>query len=147
MDTTGILVSLILTVVLIPLSALLLMLTTMMFKLSDKSYKTAIKITLIIGVVRFVLDLIAKLIENTAVSLTIGVISFIGVSIVLALFLVKNNYNLEWGKAALVWLVWLVLSIILYLIIAFIVGIVLLAVGLGALAAAGGAGALQGGFA
>lgn len=106
-------------VIMVPLSALLLMFSTKIFKLSDQSYKTAIITTLIIYVISFVLSLIGMF----AATLILSVISII-VMVVLGLWLIKTRYKLEWGKAALVWLVWFIFTLIASSIVGFIVGMI-----------------------
>ena len=55
------------------------------------------------------------------------------VSILLAAWLIKTNYNLDWGKSLLVWLVWFAFSVVAAIVIGIIVGIVFVAVGLSAI--------------
>jgi len=104
------------------LSALVLMFVAMMFKLSDKKYKTALKITAIVGVIGIVFNVLAYLIPSAAVAL--GVLSLIIGSIIVAIWLIKKTYKLEWGKSLLVWLVWIVLEIV----VAFIIGLIIAAI-------------------
>lgn len=121
---------LITTAVMIPLNALLLMLSTKIFKLADSSYKTAIKIALIVGVIGLVLNFVGTAIGTFGFAITI--LNWVAISILLAAYLVKTNYNIEWGKAWLVWLVWFAFSIVL----GIVVGIVMVFV-IGAIFAAG----------
>ncbi|MFH1052801.1 MAG: hypothetical protein V1740_00115 [Candidatus Woesearchaeota archaeon] len=131
--------SLIMTVVTIFIGALLLMLSAKIFKLKDQSYMTALYITTILGIVGFLIGLLSLL--GSSFILIAGVIGFI-VGIILGIYLIKIKYDLDWGKAVLVWLVYFVLSLIVGFVIAFILGILFMAIGLGALGAAGGLGAL-----
>ena len=94
------------------------MLTTKIFKLADQSYKTAIKITAILGTISFVLGILSSYFKN--LSLIVMITQWVVVSILLALWMVKSFYQLDWGKALLVWLVWFVLYIILFIIIVFV---------------------------
>jgi hypothetical protein len=80
------------------------------FRLKDKSFKTPLVISLIVSVVGYVLGLI------TAINRWITLI----VVIVLAVWLVKSNYKVGWGKAILVWLVYYVLLIIAMAILGMI---------------------------
>lgn len=119
--------SLIITVVTIPLNGLLLMLTAKIFKLADQSYKTAIKLTAILGMIGFLLGILSTTIKNLSLAITIA--QWVLVSILLALWLIKSFYSLDWGKTLLVWLVWFVL----YLILAFLIGILVASVIVGLL--------------
>ncbi len=80
------------------------------FRLKDKSFKTPLVISLIVSVVSYVLGLIAVI--NKWITLI--------VVIVLAVWLVKSRYNVGWGKAILVWLVYYVLLVIAMAIIGMI---------------------------
>ena len=110
---------LIISVVMIFLGALLLMLSAKIFKLKDQSYMTALKIVAIIYVIGFVLSLIGM--ASLAVATFMTVLNFI-VMIALGIYLIKLFYKLDWGKAALTWLVWFIMSLIAGFIIAAIVG-------------------------
>ena len=119
MATSAIIQSLIITVITIPISGLLLMLTAKIFELADQSYKTAIKITAILGVINLVLGILASSIASLSLALTIA--QWVIISILLALWLIKSSYQLDWGKTLLVWLVWFVFYILLFIIIIFVV--------------------------
>ncbi len=136
----GLISSIVIAIIMIPLNALLLMISTKIFKIKDSSYKTAIMVTLILGIVSIVLQVIGYFLP--AVGKIIFWLSMAIVSIILALWLIKSKYNLDWGKSALVWLVWFVLSIVVGIILAVIVGIIMAMVFIGAIGAlAGGAAA------
>jgi len=111
----------IIAVVMIFLSALLLMLSAKIFKLKDKSYMTALKITAIVYVVNFVLALIGMF--SLSLAIVMSVLSFL-VLILLAMYLIKTFYKIAWGKAALTWLVWFILSLIVGFIIAAIMAVI-----------------------
>ena len=130
----SVIVLLISTAVTIPISALLLMLSTKFFKLSDQSYMTALKVALIVGVVSFVLSLIGSF--SLALVVITSALSFI-VSILLGIWLIKTNYSLDWQETLLVWVVWFILGLILGFIIALVLGAIFLAVGLSAATQAG----------
>ncbi len=119
--------SLIITLIIIPLNALLLMLTTKMFKIADSSYKTAIKLTAILGVLGFLIGVLSTFVKSLSFYITIA--QWILISILLAVWLIKSFYNLDWGKTLLVWLVWF----ILYIILAFLIGIIVVSVIIGLL--------------
>ena len=131
----GTLVSqLVIDIVMIFLGALLLMISTKIFKTSDSSYMSALKITAILGVISIVGSIIGNFVPTIAAIISYLVLG-LG-NIVLAVWLIKRNYSLEWGKAILVWLVWFVLSIIAAIIIGMIVAVILVAIGISAIAAA-----------
>lgn len=113
------------TVIMVIIGALLLMLSAKIFKLKDQSFKTAIKVVLILYVITFVLGLIGILSLRTA--LIMSVLNFV-VLIALGIYLIKKFYLIDWGKSVLVWLVWFILS----LIVGFIVGLILTAIFIGA---------------
>lgn len=130
MAMSDIIIQLITALITIPLNGLLLMLTTMIFKVADQSYKTAIKVTAILGAIGFVIGIIGPLTNMPSLSagLIIMVVQWVLVSILLALWLIKSNYQLDWGKTLLVWLVWFIMSIVAYFIIAMIVGVIAIGV-------------------
>jgi hypothetical protein len=80
------------------------------FRMKDKSFKTPLVISLIVSVVGYILGMI------TAINSWITLI----VVIVLAVYLVKSNYRVDWGKAILIWIVYYVLMIVAMAIIGMI---------------------------
>ncbi len=135
----GLIVSIVTQLIMIPLNALILMISTKIFKTADSSYKTAIKITAILGIVSIVFVIIGYFLPT--IGQIIVWLSLIVVSVVLALWLIKSNYSLDWGKTALVWIVWIVLSLIVAFILGLIIAFILVMIGIGALSAiAAGAG-------
>ena len=107
------------TIVMLFLSALLLLVSAKIFKLKDQTYKTALKVTLIIFVINFILGLIGLALLSVAV--VMAVLSFL-VLILGGLYLIRKYYNLDWGKAALTWIVWFILTLIAGFIISMIMG-------------------------
>ena len=136
----SILFQVVLTIILIPLDALLLMWATKMFKLSDTSYKTAFVVAVIVGGLEFVVSMLGIFVPSVAMALS--VLSFIFIGVLLGAWLIKIKYKLEWGKSFLVLLVWIALSIVLALLIGFILGIILVVIGLSAFASGSAGGAL-----
>jgi hypothetical protein len=134
----SLIIGIVTTIIMIPLNALLLMISTKIFKIKDTSYMTALKVAAILGVVSIVLSVIGNFLPT--VGQIIFWLSMIIVSIVLALWLIKSMYSLDWGKAALVWLVWFVLSLIVGFIFALIIAAIVVLVGFGGLALAATAG-------
>ena len=130
----GLIIGIVTIIIMIPLNALLLMISTKIFKIKDSSYMTAIKVACILGVVSIVLSIIGNFLPT--IGQIIFWLSMIIVSIALALWLIKSMYTLDWGKAALVWLVWFVLSLIVGFILGLIIGVIVIMIGLGALASA-----------
>jgi len=126
------LVSLITTAVFIFINALLLMISTILFKIKDRSYTSALWVTAILGAASFVVSIIALLLPPIAAGIISVLLSWIAIGIALALYLIKIKYNLDWGKAALVWLVYTVFAIIAGLIIGAILVAILVAIGLSA---------------
>ena len=110
------------TVIGIFLGALFLMLSTKIFKLKDTRYVSALFVTAITGIVGFILGLPGVFV--TALSLAMGVVSFI-VGVLLGVFLIKTKYELDWGKAILVWLVYFVITMEVMFVIALIIGAIL----------------------
>ncbi len=82
----------------IVIGAFFLWLSARVFKLHDKGFMTPLTISAIVGVVGYVLGMIPFL--NT--------LSWI-VTVVLGVWLIKDRYHVPWGKAILVWLVYVVL--------------------------------------
>ena len=81
MATDWIITSILALIISVPLSALLLMFSAKIFKLQDTSYKTAIKILVIIGVIGFILDAIIFTFLPTMV-IVLGIIQFIILNII-----------------------------------------------------------------
>jgi len=128
MATDWIITSILGLIISVPLSALLLMFSTKIFKIQDTSYKTAIKILAIIGIIGFILDAIIFTFLPTMV-IVFGIIQFVILNIILAIILIKQFYNLELKQTLLVWLVWFLFSLVLVVIIGIIIGIIAVALG------------------
>ena len=132
MALTGMFVvtSVVSTAILIFVNALLLMASTKIFKVEDSSYKSALWVTAILGLAGFIIGIVIGLLPVLAG--VIGtILTWVVVGVLLAVYLIKIKYNLDFGKAALVWLVYFVFALIAYFIIAMVLGIIFLAVGLG----------------
>lgn len=134
LNTISLISGVIIQLMMIPINAFLLMISTKIFKITDSSFKSALKIALILGVVSIIFVIIGNFIPSDY-----GIINYwltiVIVSIVLAVFLIKNIYSLDGGKSALVWLVWFVLSITAMFLVGFVVEMIVTALGIGALAA------------
>ena len=94
----------------IVVGAVFLWLSARIFTMRDKSFITPLIIVAIAGAVGFVLNLIPR----------VNYISWL-VVIVLTVLLIKMKYNKDWGKTALVWLVFTVLSLEALLILLLII--------------------------
>lgn len=125
---TSVLILLIITtIIVIPLSALLLWLTTKIFRLKDQRYKTAFLIILIILLVNLVFSLIRSLFQGyVLLNFISGIILWILISFLFAWWLIKTKYKLDWGKSFLVWLVWIIFNFILMTIASIILSIILI---------------------
>lgn len=117
--------SLILTIILTPLNALILKLTAKWFKLENTNYGIAFKIMFILAILGLIMTTIISFVSS--LSIVINVIFSI-ISIILALWLIKNNYNIEIEKAILVLIVAgiisVVISMILIIILTMLIGII-----------------------
>lgn len=109
-EAFGFMMQLVFTLIASFFSGILLWITTKLFKIPKSGFGTALMITFIVGIV------------NLLIGAIIGRIPFIGlfagvfgllVSIVLGILLIKHKYQLETGRAFLVWFVWLILSFII----------------------------------
>lgn len=111
----------------VPLSALLLKLTTKIFKIKDQSYKSAIIVVLIVFGIEFVLSCIKQLFPETfLLNWWFGIFSWILLSFLLAWLLIKKRYGLDWAKSILIWMVWAVFDTILSVVVSLlIVGFIL----------------------
>ncbi len=117
--------SLFITIILIPVTALVLKITSKIFKLENTSYGTAFKISFIFGILGIATSLLIYFMPSFT---SIIYILFAVASFVLGIWLIKSNYNIEAGKSILVLIVWEVvsflISIILILAFVFIIGII-----------------------
>lgn len=111
----GILIALVLLIVGILLSGLFLMITARLFKLKDKTYKTALIAAAIVGIVGFVIGFIP--------------VPYLGliISILLGIYLVKQFYKVDWNKAAIVGIVWFVINWVVMFLLGFLLGAGLMA--------------------
>jgi hypothetical protein len=97
----------VMSVVGIVISALFLWLSAAkIFKTKDKTWMTPLVISVIAGVVGFVLGLVPVL----------NMLSWL-VVIVLTMYLIKSKYRVDWMKSFLIWLVAAVLSFVAFFII------------------------------
>lgn len=129
-DIVNLIGSLIVTILVIPLSAFFLKITAKMFKLSDRSYGTAFKVSLIVLLVSFIYTTISNTIGySTTLTWIMGLLFLIIVAI-FNVWVIKKNYNLEWGKSSWVLLVWGIITIVVAFILAIIFSILALLIGI-----------------
>ena len=119
LTTSALIISLINSVIMIFLGAWLLQLTAKLMKLKDKGFATAFRIALILGIIGIVWTVLLLI---TLAFAMVGPV-FVLAIIVVALFLIKGAYNLDWSKTIIVAIIWAVFSIIASGIINAILGL------------------------
>jgi len=102
-------------IILVPLSALLLWLTTLIFKVKKAQYWKALIISLIVHGSNFLILYILNLFSKTAAAI-FSIISLLLISFLLAWYSIIKVYKLDLGTATLVWLVWSAFKFALWLI-------------------------------
>ncbi len=134
-ELSQILISLIATLIFIPINALILWALTKLFKLSNRKFLTALKTAAVAAAILFVAQQILGLISNAAITETAGAGLILGIGMLLFIitiiitivvnsYAVKEFYKEKIGKAFLVGAVWSVATGIIGLIIgAILVGI------------------------
>ena len=110
----------------IPLGALFLWLSSILFTLKKKKYRTALSITATLHLVFFLLLLLVWLLNtNWLIKFLLFLAMFI-IWFPISWMMVKTGYGIGWIKALLVWLVWMGFSFmigwIFWIILAFIFG-------------------------
>ncbi len=125
LETISLFTSLILTVLLVPLGALMLKFTAKILKLEDTSYSTAFKISFILGLFWLMMPLLSYFMPSLIITLYL---IFSVIYIMLGIWLIKTNYNTETGRAILVIMVWSILTFIMgilsFLVLTFIIGLI-----------------------
>lgn len=109
----------------IPLSALLLMATSRIFDLENKSYKTALKVLTFSGFIGFIFSMLLDFVETSAISATfstdlvlvLSVIILFSIFVIPTVLLIKHFYKLEWKKTFSVSIVWLIFHLLLMFIV------------------------------
>ena len=115
---TTLITDLVTTAISIPLYALILWVATRILKTKDKSYKSAIFVAAIVGMVGFIGSSVISFLSPSTklgpVQLSSGLLAsggipgimlFIIVNIAFSMWLIKYRYKLSLGMAALVWLI------------------------------------------
>ncbi len=88
-----------------------LWLTSLIFRLKDTSFKTAFNVMIIVGPIAALSQLF--ILFSGPIFFYKVPIPVLLVASLLALWLIKRRYFLEWKKTVLLWLVWIVFSLIL----------------------------------
>ncbi len=115
------LIMLILFIVFIPISALLLWASTMIFKLREHSFKTAFQVALFVGVI----NLITSWVTLNTLSLILSSAITYTVIIIAGMFVVKQIYRLKIGMTLGVWAVWFIASTITMILTSLVLGLVI----------------------
>ena len=130
-DLSQILISLIYTVMSIPIIALVLWVITKLFKLAKSSFLTALKTTAAAAAALFVVQQIISVFSNAAVTSTESIGVMLGItgvvfmitiiaSVLVNAYAVKIFYKEKTGKAFLVGIVWTVANFIIGMILGVI---------------------------
>ena len=125
--TFMVLVPLVCTLLWIPLGALFLWLSTLIFTVKRKRYRTALSVTAALHIVFFLLMLLVWILDaGWLIKFLIFLIMFL-VWFPLSWIMVKSAYRIGWLKSLLVWLVWMGLSFmvgwIFWIILAMVFGV------------------------
>ena len=124
----SIITALISLIIIVPLSALMLFLSSKIFKV-PVPYSKALIPALIIGGIGFLFSVISALLQTSlatiAISVVIGIVSLL-VSIALHLTLPTLILKMEWGKGLLIGLVWGAFNFVVGLIVAGVLFIIAL---------------------
>ena len=115
-------------IVMIPIMALFLWLTTKLFKPKDQTFISALIVSAILGAVNLFSSFFSYI---PFIGWLFSILSFF-VMIALGIFLIKWRYHVEWGKAILIWLVWALLTLFVFGIFAAILAVLIAVLGIGA---------------
>ena len=133
MGTTGIILFLVIFVVGVLLGALILWLVAKLFKLKANKFKTALITSAVAAVINQIVSFATEMSlgkaigASTSASLLVS-LGTIVVGYVVNSLSIKQFYKIETGKAFLVGLVWLVLSIAAMFVVALIIGVIVVAI-------------------
>lgn len=105
------LASLITTIVIIVINAVILTFLSRKFDLGDRSYLTAFIITSILGVFSFLLNFLAPIIT-------------VIITIPLGFYLIMWKYRIDWKKALKVWGLFFILSLLAGAIVGALAGLI-----------------------
>jgi|SRR3989344_4899412 len=125
-STLGVISGLVTTIVFIFVDALLLMLSAKIFKLRDTSYRTGVIVSAIVLGFMWVVGILVSLVFNVdpnslagadlaqigsvlGAALGIGLVTFL-LGLFLATLFIRQFYGEEWGRSALVMIVWKVFA-------------------------------------
>jgi hypothetical protein len=107
-------------------SALFLMISTKIFKTENNNYKTALKVLLLPIILSIILSIIFSYISSGTLLTVLWILSFV-ILLILNIWLIKKNYLVTTGRAILIFIVALVMSIIPVIIISMIIGVLFVA--------------------
>ncbi len=101
------------------LSALVLWVTTKIFGIKT-GFGKPFGIAVILGLIAFVWQLLGFIVGLLPVvggvlgiiMMVLGIFVYLGI-LVIAAVLIKSRYGVDWGKALLIWLVWLVILMVI----------------------------------
>ena len=102
---------LILEIIMVFVNALILLASTKITSVKNTSFKVTFKISLILAIFYVVISQADFLPFISGI--TKNILLFLGVSIILAFWLIKKKYQLTFGKTLLVWIIWIVISSII----------------------------------
>ena len=136
LETFGFIARLGFTLISILISSVFLWLASKFFK-TKKGFGTAFFVSLIVGIAGFALDFFLSILPLINLLGFLNSITTFIVMAILGILMIKSKYELDAGKAFLMWLVWMLMSLIVIGIIAGIFAVLLAGV-----AVLGGAGAL-----
>ena len=139
----GLVMSVVSIVVFALISALVLWVTAKIFGIKT-GFGKPLGIAVILGIIMFCWQLLSMLLGLlpvvggvvSVIMMVLGIFVYLGVLVVAAL-LIKKKYAVDWGKALLIWLVWLVILMVVSGIMVGILAVIAMVFG-----AAIGAGAL-----
>ncbi|MBU0980785.1 MAG: hypothetical protein KJ709_08330 [Nanoarchaeota archaeon] len=122
--------AIIINIIMIPLSGLLLWLTTKIFSLKNSRFLSALVVAAIVHMTILILSIPRLIfIKSIWINIAVGLLIWLTVSFFLAWMLVKRMYGLSWGWSILIWLVWSaftwVISFIIGLFVSVIIGVML----------------------
>ncbi|MDP7244847.1 MAG: hypothetical protein QF568_05875 [Flavobacteriales bacterium] len=126
---TQLIFTIIVAIIQLTLSALLLMVLSVLFKFKDTTYKTAFKIMLWIILGLHLFSVLFLFITNLKILNILPLIFVILFEIILAIILMKIYYNENLKRTLLIWLVWFVAWLIVRLILSLIISVITIALG------------------
>ena len=124
----GIIIQIITLIIIIPLSALALFISSMIFKKNIKYTKALIPASIVAGIA-FVLKLIGTISQNMTLSLILMGLGFL-ISIALYLILPNLLLKIDWNQGIYIGLIWFFFMLIISFIVGLLVGLLSVLIGL-----------------